>query len=319
MTNTFEWEKFLKNINKKAPLGSKEYKGLKYPYKPALLLSIIDSVSSDKLFNEDIDLNNLHIIKKYYEYITYNYEFWDHITTNHKSKQVWDIGIKNIMVQKQVLTNISSMPASKLMTDNSIFHFDNETKIIRINLIIDSSEIEKYKRELINVCIHSLRDSNKNAYEWLEDNNYNQFKEYIQEKIYREPPLVSSKGRGGIQHIFAASIKDRDGKCIICCIDRPELLQACHIKPFSQCSNQIEQVDSNNGITLCANHHKLFDRGLFTFDEKWNIITNDKKLLEDDFNLFFKQYEPCYLNIKKRFAFLNEYLKYHNEKIYKNI
>jgi hypothetical protein len=69
------------------------------------------------------------------------------------------------MVQKQVLTNISSMPASKLMTDNSIFHFDNETKIIRINLIIDSSEIEKYKRELINVCIHSLRDSNKNAYE----------------------------------------------------------------------------------------------------------------------------------------------------------
>jgi putative restriction endonuclease len=80
--------------------------------------------------------------------------------------------------------------------------------------------------------------------------------------------LVSSKGRGGIQHIFAASIKDRDGKCIICCIDRPELLQACHIKPFSQCSNQIEQVDSNNGITLCANHHKLFDRGLFTFDEK---------------------------------------------------
>ncbi len=317
MTNRIEWEKFLKNIDKKASIKSEEYKRLKYPYKPALLLSIISSIKSDKLFNEDIDLNNFEIVKNYYNYITYNFEFWNYITKNQKSKKVWDTGITNKIVQKQVLRSICSMPASKLMTNNSIFQFDNETKIIRINLIIDSNEIEKYKTELINVCIDSLRDSNKNEYDWLANNNFDQFKECIEEKIYREH-LTTSRGRGYIQHIFAASIKDRDGKCIICCIDRPELLQACHIKPFSQCSNQIEQIDSNNGITLCANHHKLFDRGLFTFDEKWNIITNDKKLLEDDFNIFFKQYESCYQNIKKRFVFLNEYLKYHNEKIYKN-
>jgi len=318
MINTIEWEKFLKNINKKAILNSKEYKGLKYPYKPALLLSIIDSVESGKLFNQDIDLNNLNIIKKYYEYITYNYEFWSYITKNEKSKKVWDTGIKNITVQKQVLRNICEMPASKLMTNNSIFQFDNESKKIRINLSINSDEIEKYRKELINVCIYSLRDSNKNAYEWLEENNYSQFKEYVYEKIYRET-LTFSKSRGYLQHVFATSVKDRDGKCIVCCINRPELLQACHIKPFSQCSNQIEQTDANNGITLCANHHKLFDVGLFTFDEKWNIKTNNKKLLDNDIDLFFKQYEFCYSNIKKEFGFLNTYLKFHNEKIYKNL
>lgn len=63
-------------------------------------------------------------------------------------------------------------------------------------------------------------------------------------------------------------------KCAICNIDIKEMLIASHIKPYSKCE-AYEKIDVNNGIILCANHDKLFDRFLLSFDN-FKVRLSDK-------------------------------------------
>ena len=45
------------------------------------------------------------------------------------------------------------------------------------------------------------------------------------------------------------------------------MLIASHIKKWSDCANDAERLDDNNGLLLCAHHDALFDKHLITFDE----------------------------------------------------
>jgi len=69
-----------------------------------------------------------------------------------------------------------------------------------------------------------------------------------------------------VQDIFRHNLNiEFKGKCAVCGKDLPEILIASHIKP-SAISNVFEKIDNNNGILLCANHDRLFDRHLISFD-----------------------------------------------------
>ena len=59
--------------------------------------------------------------------------------------------------------------------------------------------------------------------------------------------------------------------CLICSIENPKLLIGSHIKPWKN-SNNYERVDVNNGLLLCPNHDKLFDRGLVSFNAEGRIM-----------------------------------------------
>lgn len=51
-------------------------------------------------------------------------------------------------------------------------------------------------------------------------------------------------------------------KCAVCDIDLKELLDAVHIRPFSDNGSD----DPRNGLAMCANHHRAFDSGLFRIE-----------------------------------------------------
>lgn len=54
-------------------------------------------------------------------------------------------------------------------------------------------------------------------------------------------------------------------------------VDACHIIPFS-----VSQDDKvNNGIALCPNLHRAFDRGMISIDDNYSIIVSDH-VIEDD-------------------------------------
>ncbi len=53
-----------------------------------------------------------------------------------------------------------------------------------------------------------------------------------------------------------------------------KLVDAAHILPVS---DRKSTDDTANGIALSALHHRAYDRGLITFDEKYKIIFNKKK------------------------------------------
>lgn len=101
------------------------------------------------------------------------------------------------------------------------------------------------------------------------------------------------------------------GACAVTGLERAELLNASHIKPWSKSSNS-EKIDKFNGLLLAPNLDRLFDRGLITFDDSGQICisklltSNELKLLHIHENLKLRFIKPEH----------KPYLKYHRENIF---
>lgn len=79
------------------------------------------------------------------------------------------------------------------------------------------------------------------------------------------------KARVG-QGQFRKDLIDRwGGRCAVTGLDRLELLRASHIKPWTSCDN-IERLDSNNGLLLSAAYDAAFDALLISFASDGAIV-----------------------------------------------
>lgn len=161
------------------------------------------------------------------------------------------------------------MPAKKLFRSNSDFWIiDKENKSIRMNIkLANENEIIILKDKLLSAAKESLEKCIPD-YSNLSINEIIEYPEFLKLKLLTETISINKVEKRRYQYIYAKIIKDRDLKCKICCLDIPNLLIACHLKPYSVCDSEIEQYDEENGITMCPNHHKLFDDGLFTFTDE---------------------------------------------------
>ena len=77
------------------------------------------------------------------------------------------------------------------------------------------------------------------------------------------------------QSAFRKLLMRRYTHCCLCDVDDESLLVASHIKPWAK-SSHAEKVDVNNGLLLCPNHDKLFDRGHISFDNGGHIVISDE-------------------------------------------
>ena len=99
----------------------------------------------------------------------------------------------------------------------------------------------------------------------------------------------------------------------------PELIQGAHIWNISDIKRNAylseeekleHATDGDNGIWLCANHHKLFDENFFTFNSYGQIIyRNDIK--ERDLSYINKITEE--LKISEKYI-TQKFLSYLNER-----
>lgn len=84
------------------------------------------------------------------------------------------------------------------------------------------------------------------------------------------------KGRGSGQVFFKSLMrKIYKNKCAFCGLDIVETLQASHILDWSKCKGA-QKISPNNGLLLCANHHLLFDKGILSIDENYEIVLGPK-------------------------------------------
>lgn len=126
---------------------------------------------------------------------------------------------------------------------------------------------------------------------------YSEMEQASQEEMILMDNLINQYGVDGtishtvisrcsqLQRMFKHNLCIETGKkCVICGIENSELLIGSHIKPSAE-SNTLEKANSNNGLLLCANHDKLFDRYLISFDFISGQIWISKTLSENDINL----------------------------------
>lgn len=71
-------------------------------------------------------------------------------------------------------------------------------------------------------------------------------------------------------------------KCYLCGCDIEQTIIASHIhritdidhSNLSDVEKRIQAVDADNGFWLCANHDRMFEYGVITFDQRGNLIIN---------------------------------------------
>ncbi len=299
----------IENIKKE--YGLKEVK-VKYPYKYFLIISLIDEYGNDNIFNKELDFSNVYVVKKFYDYVTRDYFLFE-VLKNQKNKNNWDAelgfnGKNKSKVYNSVLYIMKQSPVNAISKYKDWVKLTEKNKII---LNIESSDWKKDQEKLKELCWMGIMKcipwyKNMNDIELISLTEYQELEHML---LNSTNPIKVRK----YQHIFRKEVLDRDAKCNICCIDSVSILDACHIKPYRNCKI-FEAYDVDNGITLCKNHHKLFDSGYFTFNSDWTIKIS-KKLEEPDIHLLFKQYESCYIGMSDRLKTLNPYLNFH----YKNI
>lgn len=303
-TNTTLEKDIEEILNKKAPQ-------IKYPYKPFLILSIINVLKNNKefLFKKNISLFDDEIIKNFYDLVTNDYLLFN-ILKGDKSKKTWELGF-NKKVMKSVFSIMLQGPIRYL--ESKWFKYNKENKSVKFYF-----EINNYEQDfnyLESLCYVAIKKSIP-WYKFKDNKEIANILEYEYSDLITNGivPTYSEYQNRKYQHIFRKIVLDRDGKCLICCIENSKIIQACHIKPYKD-SNEIEKYDFNNGITLCSNHHILFDNGLFSFDENWNIKIS-KEINEFDDDLFFRQYDNCHKKTLIKFSSSNDYTKFHYSNIF---
>lgn len=107
-----------------------------------------------------------------------------------------------------------------------------------------------------------------------------------------------------------------------CCISGqmlPNMLVASHIKPYKACRSGNDRMTPENGLCLNVFYDKAFDQGLITIDPSLTIwVSQAAKEYPDAFTekwLLGLQGESIIL--PARFRPQNEFLEYHNEKVFK--
>lgn len=118
------------------------------------------------------------------------------------------------------------------------------------------------------------------------------------------------------QLIFKERLKREYGKkCFLCGIEQDELLIASHIKP-AVISDIFQKADNNNGLLLCANHDKLFDKNMISFDFASGEIMISSEISDED-KVLCNINEEMKLSSELLTPERMEYLILHNEEFYK--
>jgi putative restriction endonuclease len=184
--------------------------------------------------------------------------------------------------------------------------------------------------ELVEWQLTSSGDAKKS--QLLQYNAHGGFPEKIYKLLKKDPSLFSSVVQKLLEDNFPPSIhedilqavgidlsagittiKRRDpdfrnrvlrayeNRCAICGFDirldhTPICLEAAHIKWHTAGGPDEEK----NGLALCTLHHKLFDRGAFTFSEDMKILVSDRANGSDAFNKWLLNYHGQRLTAPNR-------------------
>ena len=122
---------------------------------------------------------------------------------------------------------------------------------------------------------------------------------------------IVSKVRINQSYFRRIMLEKHGGKCCLCGVNNEDFLIASHIKPWSV-SDENEKLNEFNGLLLCPNHDKLFDKGFISFDNNGNILISNK--LDKTNRMFLNIGEQMKIDVN---ADNIEFIEYHRKNIFK--
>lgn len=252
------------------------------PHKPILLLSII------RLFEKGIFNNNqIHILPELVASFKSN---WSQlVVTNHfpifampfyhmSSEPFWKL-IANVGCEKWIESKSSMRSLGNLTTAVQFALIDNELVELLVQAesrdVLKISILDRYFPETKSIYGNNGNDDlpnisilNESSEEYKR--KIIELKNQVDENAFLEEVFI----RGGL---FKREIpKIYNNTCAITglridAITNVSMVDACHIVPFS------EGYDDTltNGIALCPNLHRAFDRGLISISDNYEVILNE--------------------------------------------
>jgi len=243
------------------------------PYKPILLLSVIDLISQGLIKENCIPVSDdlVNTFNKYWKIIGNSaYHGGLHYPFFHlQSDSFWYIKPKPNFngLQPKTLNKLKqAVDYAKL--DDELFNFflDQNSRKELLDSLIAVWFYESHKK--LDNLLQINQDFDKQTageedkspiHSNHEENHPKQFQ--LKKSLVREAFF-----RKAIIHIY-------DYQCAFCRLKAVRsisqtMVDGAHIKPISLFYNS----NMENGISFCKNHHWAFDRGWFTIDENYKIV-----------------------------------------------
>jgi putative restriction endonuclease len=147
----------------------------------------------------------------------------------------------------------------------------------------------------------------------LYQNKYQELQRQLSKEALEEETFV----RNGAFKKVIASIYDHS--CAISGLrvestQNISMIDACHIKPWS-----LGHDDTvTNGIALCPNLHRAFDRGLITLDNNYRLVISRHFMEAEASPYGIRQFEGSQLQLPRNQAWYpaEENLAYHRELVF---
>ncbi len=296
------------------------------PHKPILLISILQTFKSSFQKNQRIYITaelialfktNWSLLVTSKHDCRFALPFY-HLTSDKFWKLIPKSGFENILRLSASMRSFAHLNAA---VDCAVIEDD------LMQLMKDS----KCNEILIQFLLDEYFPSSKNNFVDLSAGQNNLFDE-IENKILKEPSeeyreeikkLLEQKNEEEI--FLRGSVFKREIPKIYnntCCISGMRIdatisismVDACHIVPFS-----VSYDDTiTNGIALCPNLHRAFDRGLIAIDEDYKVVVS-KSFKEEENNYSIRAFESKTINLPSRknyFPTINNFL-WHLKNVFK--
>jgi putative restriction endonuclease len=251
-------------------------KGEPAPHKAILLLSIIDSIQHREITENKIYISPELVarFKGNWHKLVLNNKFTSNFALPYyhlKSEGFWFF--RTILGREILLTSshsIKSFAQLKEVVDYTYFNEElfqllsnqHTGNILKHVLITTYFPAVTYKTDydssgVINEVISQILNEAPSVYK-LKAESFDEEEVFIRSGVFKKiVPKVYN---------FACSIS---GMRLIANREI-QMIDACHIVPFSQSHDDT----ISNGISLCPNLHRAFDRGLITIDDDYRVVVS---------------------------------------------
>ncbi len=193
---------------------------------------------------------------------------------------------------------------------------------MKLDLKIKQSELIKEKDHVIKILRKRIKELEKQLPDLLSDtdmgtgtdtesdSNVEPETSYKSKEILPEPKNMSKplyinclQRNPELQSEYRNKLVERFNCCLISNL-HPNLCEACHIIPFSQCEN----FDVENGLLLNPILHKLFDSYQFSIEPQTLIVKLDRKSI---YYSYMSQFKNIKLSLLEQYPLILSNLESH--------